>query len=145
MIIREHANTLLALLGEKLQGEIPLLDEMGACVFLVDGVIVHVALAEELEYMVFSALVGRLPDGETREEAMRQLARGNFHWGGTDGGVLGFEEETDLVFLHRKHFLPFEKTGDFIAAFARQIGLAKYWGKALSPGDQTLSPTALRV
>jgi hypothetical protein len=149
MSLREHADAFFARLSSKLgEGDLSL-DEEGRAVFSLGETIFSAALVEEAETLVLSALIGRLPSGPRRGAALRKLARANFNWGGTDGGVIGLEEGTDLAFLHRRFFPLMERAEDFPGLVAGQLTLARHWAAQLNEtetaGPPPIEASALRV
>jgi len=146
MNIREHADTLFALLSSKLGEGTLSLNEEGNSLFSLGETLFSAALAEEAETLVLSALIGRLPTGARRKEALKELLQANFNWGGTDGGVIGLEEATDLVFLHQRFFLPLNRPEDFPDQAARQLTMARHWARRINGIDEpALSASAIRV
>ena len=146
MNIRKHADSLFTLLSSKLgEGSLDL-DEQGNALFSLGEILFSAVLAEEAETLVLSALIGSLPTGPRRGEALRKLAQANFNWGGTDGGVIGLEEETDLIFLHRRFLLPLKRPTDFPGQVARQLTLARHWtGQLGETAGPALAASAVRV
>lgn len=131
MTIREHADSLFALLSSKLgEGSLEL-DAMGSAFFSVGGVLFTAALAEEAETLVVSGLVGQLPANGSREKCLREFAQANFNWSGTDGGAIGLERETGLVYLHQRFFLPMQAPEKFPGIFANQLNLTRHWARVM--------------
>jgi hypothetical protein len=137
MSMREHADSLFSLLSSKLgEGTIGLGDQ-GHSIFSLGETLFSANLAEEAETLVLSALIGPLPTGARRGEALRELAQANFNWGGTGGGVISLEEETGLVFLQRRFLLPLSRPEDFPGQVANQLTLARHWTKRLDEMTET--------
>ena len=146
MSIREHADSLFALLSSKLgEGSLEL-DNTGNTLFSVGGTLFAAALAEEAETLVVSGLIGQLPADGNREKCLREFAQANFNWGGTDGGAIGLERETDLVYLHQRFFLPMLAPEDFPGRFANQLILTRHWAKVMEDITAPLNiASAIRV
>lgn len=146
MTIREHADSLFALLSSKLGGGSLELDAAGNALFSVGGVLFAAALAEEAETLVVSGLIGQLPANGSREKCLREFAQANFNWGGTGGGVIGLERETDLVYLHQRVFLPMRAPEEFPGLFADQLSLTRHWAKVMENITAPLNvASAIRV
>ena len=146
MTVREHADVLFALLSEKLGQGLLALNEAGNAFFSLGDTIFIAALDEEAEILLVSGLIGQLPTGPSRERCLRELAQANFNWGGTDGGVIGLERSTGLIYLHRRFFLPLQDPEDFPRSFAVQLSRTRHWADILNQDETPLNlATAIRV
>lgn len=101
---------------------------------LLEGVPFDLLLSEESAELLSIARIAPLPDEDAqRREALDELMRGNYAWGGTGGGVLGLDDESGLVCLCGRFFLPTGTPLEFRETLARQAALAAYWKKRLLP------------
>ncbi len=146
MTLREHADSLFALLSSKLGEGSLKLDNAGSALFSVGGTVFAAALAEEAETLVVSGLIGQLPADGNRERCLREFAQANFNWGGTGGGAIGLERETDLVYLHQRFFLPLRAPEEFPGRFAEQLTLTRHWTRVMEDITTPLNiASAIRV
>ncbi len=146
MTLREHADSLFALLSSKLGEGSLSLDKNGRALFSLGNTQFFAHLIEETETLLISALVEQMPLGPAREACLRELAQADFNWGGTGGGTIGLERETDLVYLHQRFFLPMNRPEDFPDRFAEQLHLTRHWAGVLRrAATPALDTSAMRV
>ena len=131
MTVREHADSLFALLSSKLGEGVLALDDAGSALFSIGDTLFTAGLDEEAEILVLSGFIGQLPAGYSREKSLRELAQANFNWGGTGGGAIGLERNTDFVYLHQRFFLPLPAPEEFPGLFANQLSLTRHWAGVL--------------
>ncbi|MDL2290682.1 type III secretion system chaperone [Desulfovibrio sp. OttesenSCG-928-F20] len=137
MTIRERADGFFAQLSSKLEGEAVALNSEGAANFTLADIPFVAALDDESGTLLVCALLGTVPEGATRSRALRLLAGANCNWGGTGGGVIGLDEESDLVWLQRRFDLDIVPADDFTALVAEQLYLGRYWIARLQELEET--------
>jgi uncharacterized protein (DUF934 family) len=131
--MRKQANALLKALSDRtgMEEELRLGGEDTALCAL-GGVLTTFVYADELEEMIVNAILFPLPADAGRGETVAALMRGNYSWGGTDGGVIGVDDDTGQVVLSRRFQMENETAESFVEKIERMCGLALYWrGNAL--------------
>jgi hypothetical protein len=146
--IRARANTLLQALCEYRGVEtVTLADEVKVDMD-IDGRLFVFAYSEETEELLSLAYIAPLPQNARKGELLRELLRGSYAWAGTDGGILGLDQENGWVCLSRRYRPERLEPGEFLAKTANQAGLVDYWRKALDvvpPESEPVPDHAVRV
>ncbi|GHV55281.1 hypothetical protein FACS1894206_09510 [Deltaproteobacteria bacterium] len=130
MNIRTQANELLQALCAHMEVENISLDAEDRAELDIGGRFFVFAYSEELEELLSLADIAPLPQTSRRKELLRELLRGTYAWAGTDGGILGLDE--DRVCLSKRYRPEQEEAGAFIEKIAAQAGLVDHWRKLLT-------------
>lgn len=127
MNIRDKSSELVTKLGKVIKIEGLGFDAEGNCVILLDDKILFILeLAEELNGVIFSVVLGNLPV-EGRESMLYELLTANFYWSRTEGATIGVDDETDIVTLCYLLHFPLSDDSDFEITFERLANIAEYW------------------
>ena len=127
MDIRGKANELVANLGRLIRIDGLAFDQEDSCVILLDDKILFVLeLAEDLNGVVFSVILGNLPI-EGRETMLYELMSANFYWSRTGGATIGVDDETDIVTLCYLLTFPLKDDSDFEVTFEKLANISEYW------------------
>jgi hypothetical protein len=136
----EQANLLLGKLGKELAiAELALDEEHMGQTLAINDFMLYFALSEDTEELLSSIYIAEAPEGPHKEELLLELMRANYAWRGTDGGILGLDEDLEFVTHSQLFYLPLTSEDAFLTVISRQVQLAEYWREVLAPavGPQT--------
>jgi hypothetical protein len=127
MDINTKANSLVSNLGKLIKVDGLSFDQEGNCIILLDDKILFILeLAEDLNGIIFSVILGNLPV-EGRESMLYELLSANFYWNRTDGATIGIDDQTDIVTLCYFLTFPLKDDSDFEITFERLANISEYW------------------
>ena len=117
-------------------------DERGYCALSFDDLDAHLQYAGERDELVVFTRLGVLDD-EDRAGIYERMLEANLFWGGTNGGTLGVEPDSGMVFLMMKADLCALDGAAFDDLLERFIAAGERWRQEVAAfaGEGETPPT----
>jgi hypothetical protein len=131
MNYEEKANGLLKALAIYMRQPVVQLNKDQQASIFIGHYKFRFSLSESGQYLLSQAPIAMLPTDKRRSEVLRSLAASNYSSSG-EGGILGLEKTTGLVWLTYRFWLELETPETFLKSVAIQSGLAGFWLKTIT-------------
>jgi hypothetical protein len=139
MIFAEIVNAWLKSLSLYLNHPLVQLDENSRASIQIGHCKIVFSPSECGQYLLSQSPIVELPTDQRRSGILRALASSNYSSSG-EGGILGLEKATGLIWLTYRFNVNREKPESFLKTMAIQTGLVEYWLKIIANAQKEDSP-----